>query len=71
MKSQSERDGQTVTVATTLAMFVVVMLVGATVLWLLELVTSASSQAQNTVLVAFLAAAILISGRYLLQHRRP
>ena len=37
MRSQSERDGQTVTIATTLGLLVVVMLVGIVVLWLLDL----------------------------------
>jgi F0F1-type ATP synthase assembly protein I len=36
MKSQSERDAQTVTIATTLALVVGGLLIGAAVVWLLD-----------------------------------
>jgi len=71
MKSQSERDGQTVTIATTLALLVGVMLLAIAVLWLLELVTEPSSNTQRTAFIAALAIAALVSGWYLVRHRRP
>lgn len=71
MKSQVERDAQTVTIATTLGLLVVVMLVGVVVLWLLDLMADPSSRTQGTIFLVALAAAVVVSGRYLLRHRRP
>ena len=71
MKSQAERDGQTVTIATTLALVVGVMLVGVAVQWVLSVTSHPSPDAQRTILIVTLAAALLTSGRYLLRHRRP
>jgi predicted permease len=71
MLSQSRRDEQAVTIATTLALFVAVTLVGVAALVLLERLSDPSNRAQNAVILAAEAAAIVVSGRYLLRHRRP
>ncbi len=71
MRSRSERDRQTVTIATALALLVVVMLVGVSVLGLLGLLADPSRDAQRSIFLVTLAAAVLVSGWYLLRHRRP
>ena len=71
MLSQSRRDEQAVTIATTLALFVLVTLVGVVALVLLERLSDPSNRTQNAVILAAEAAAVVVSGRYLLRHRRP
>jgi hypothetical protein len=69
MKSEAERDGQTVTIATTLALLVVVMMVGVAVQWFLSMTSHPSPDAQRSIFITTLAAGLLTSGRYLLRHR--
>ncbi|MEO5665694.1 MAG: hypothetical protein ABIR39_20690 [Nocardioides sp.] len=71
MKSEAGRDEQTVTIAATLALFIAVMSIGVAALWLASVTTTPSSRAQNLILQAALIPAVVISGRYLLKHRRP
>lgn len=71
MKSEAARDEQTVTIATTLALSIVVMLVGVAVVWLLNVTATPSNDTESRILIAAFAAATAISGRYLLKHRRP
>ena len=71
MLSQANRDEQAVTIATTLALFVAVTLVGVAALVLLERLSDPSNQTQNAVILVAEAAAVVISGRYLVRHRRP
>ncbi len=71
MRTQTERDEQTVTIATSLTLLVALMLLGVAVLWVLHLVVDPSTAAQTTILLTALLAAVLVSGGYLLRHRRP
>lgn len=71
MKSDSARDEQTVTIATTLALLVAVTLVGLAALWLAHSIADISDGTQASVLAATFTVAVLISGRYLIRHRRP
>lgn len=71
MKSQTERDEQTVTVATTLALIMGVMLVGVAVVWLLNVTAATTNDTGSRILWAAFIAAVAIGGRYLIRHRRP
>lgn len=71
MLRESKGDEQAITIATTLALFVAVTLVGVAALVLLERLSDPSNQAQNAVILAAEAAAVVVSGRYLIRHRRP
>lgn len=71
MKSESARDEQAVTIATTLSLFVAVTLVGVAALVLLERLADPYNQAQNAVILVAEATAVVVSGRYLIGHRRP
>lgn len=55
----------------TLALFIAVMSIGVAALGLASVTTTPSSRAQNLILQAALIPAVVISGRYLLKHRRP
>ena len=70
MRSQSARDDQTVTIGTTLALIMVVMLVGVAVVWLLNVAGALSNDTESRILWAAFVAAVLIGGRYLIRHRR-
>lgn len=71
MRSAAERDEQTVTIATTLALIIVVMLVGVAVVWLLNVTASPADDTGSRILLAAFVVAVAISGRYLSRHRRP
>lgn len=70
MRSPAERDEQTVTIATTLALIIVVMLVGVAAVWLLNATSAPSNDTESRVLIASFVASVAIGGRYLLRHRR-
>lgn len=70
MRSQSERDEQTVTIATALALLIVVMLVGVALVWLLHVTRAGSNDTESRILMAAFTVAVVVVGRYQLRHRR-
>lgn len=71
MRSQLERDEVTVTIATSLALLMVVLVLGVAAAGLLAWATDFPDSVVATVLVCFLASAISANGSYLWRHRRP
>lgn len=61
----------TTTIATTLAIFLAVMLAGVGLVVLLDWATGVPAPAQNLLLAVVLVLAVLVSGWYLLRRRRP
>lgn len=70
MRSQVERDAQTVTIATALGLLIAVMLVGVSLVWLLGSITDLASEDQAKLVAGTSAVAVAVSGRYLIRHRR-
>jgi cell division protein FtsX len=71
MRSQRARDEQTVTIATTLVVFVLVLLLGSGMLFLASwAVAELSTGVQQTSFVSVLAIATSVSSWYLFRHRR-
>lgn len=71
VRDQLARDEQTVTIATTLALFVVVLVAGGVVALLAAWVADPSERMQQVFAIATTAVATGVSLRYLLRHRRP
>lgn len=70
MKSQTARDEQAVTIATTLAIFIGVIALGAAAFWLLDRGSDPSTPPERAFVAITLGAALVVSCRYLLRHRR-
>lgn len=71
MRRQLERDEVTVTIATSLALLVVVMAVGGAGIGLLTWAADIPEVAAGALFLCIAATAIWISGSYLWRHRRP
>jgi flagellar biosynthesis component FlhA len=71
MRSQLERDEVTVTIATSLALLMVVLVLGAASVGLLAWAAGLPGLAAGAMLLCVAAGAIWISGSYLWRHRRP
>jgi hypothetical protein len=71
MRSQLERDEVTVTIATSLALLLVVLVMGAALVGLLAWAADLPEVAVGATLLCVAAGAIWISGSYLWRHRRP
>ncbi|GGO91023.1 hypothetical protein GCM10011584_24120 [Nocardioides phosphati] len=71
MRDQLARDEQTVTIATAVALFTVVLVVGGVVALLAAWVADPSARVGRAFGIATLAVACGISLRYLVRHRRP
>ena len=70
MRSQLDRDEQTVTIAATLALFVLVLLLGVAIFSLVEWAADPSAGVQHAFSIGVLAAAASIGLWYLVRHRR-
>ena len=71
MRDQPGRDEQTVTIATTLALFVLVLLAAGVVALLVVWVADPAASVWRALDIGTLAAATGISLRYLVRQRRP
>lgn len=70
MRSQENRDDTTVTIATALGLFVLVLAVGGTLLWLGSSVLGLSDEAMDMLARPLIAGAVVAMGVYLLRHGR-
>jgi membrane protein YdbS with pleckstrin-like domain len=70
MRSQLERDEVTVTIATSLALLLAVLIIGGAALGLLGWAADLPEMAAGALFLFVSAAAIWISGSYLWRHRR-
>lgn len=70
MRSQAERDQQTLTIGTFLAIFVGVLVVGVLIGVLIEAVGSLSEGVASALGIATLLVAGVVSFAYLVRHRR-
>lgn len=70
MRSQVERDQQTITIGTFLAIFVGVLVAGVLIGVLIEAVGSLSEDAASVLGIATLLVAGVVSFAYLVRHRR-
>lgn len=71
MRSQLERDEVTVTIASSIAMFLAASIVGAATIGLLVWAADLPEVVVAALLLGVLATAIWTSGSYLWRHRRP
>lgn len=71
VRGQAERDVQTVTIATALALFVLVLVAAGVVALLAEWVADPSARFWQALEIAAFAVASGLSLRYLVRHRRP
>ena len=70
MRSQADRDEQTLSIATALVVFVVVMVAGGTGLWLLSSVADLGDEAMSRVALSLVVVACGLTVAYLVRQRQ-